>query len=151
MDTKNVLITGAIAGGVMALLSHIPIIAFGNCLICMWLWGGGIFAVWLYRRLDVSATKVEAGEGAILGVVSGVFGAVFGTILGTILGGAGIASLLASRAPVGEEILGSFAVAGVFSVLGFIFNIFIYPLFGAIGGAIGGTIIKGDSTNVIDV
>jgi len=148
MNTRSLLIAAGIAGAVMALLSNLPVLYLGNCLACMWLWTSGILGTWLYRRFEGSTT---AGQGAVVGVISGFLGAIIGTILGTIFGGAGLASLFASQSSTAEELLGGaagpFAVAGTFSLLGLLFNIFIYPFFGAIGGAVGGVIFGKPATS----
>jgi len=147
MNTRSLLITSGIAGTAMALLSNLPVLYLCNCLACLWLWTSGVFGAWLYRRIEGLTTP---GRGAVIGVISGLIGAIIGAILGTVFGGAGLASLLASQSGTAEELFGSaagsFALAGTFSFLGLLFNVFIYPLFGAIGGAIGGVIFGHKTT-----
>ena len=141
MNTRSLFIASGIAGIAMALLSNLPVIYLGNCLACLWLWSGGIFGAWIYSRSEHSITS---GQGAVIGVVGGLIGAIIGAVLSTILGGTGLSSLLGSQLGNAQELFGtaagSFALAGTLSLLGLMFNIFIYPLFGAIGGAIGGII-----------
>jgi hypothetical protein len=147
MNIRSLLIASGIAGAVMALLSNLPVLYLGNCLACLWLWTSGIFGAWLYSRNEGSTTP---GQGAVIGVLGGLIGAVIGAILGTIFGGAGLANLLGSQAGTSEELFGnvagSYTLAGTFSFLGLLINVFIYPLFGAIGGAIGGVIFRQKTT-----
>jgi hypothetical protein len=142
MNYRSMLIASGVGGLTMAVLSQLPVIQLGNCLGCMWLWGGGIFSVWFYRYLQGGASQLSIGEGTVIGVVSGFFGAIISFLIGTIFGGANIAAVLASRSDFIESMLGSLAVAGILSFLAFLFNIFIYPFFGAIGGAIGGVLFS---------
>jgi hypothetical protein len=147
METRSLLIASLVGGVVMALLSHLPVISLVNCLACAWLWLSGGFAVWFYLRQE-RKMSITAGQGAIIGALSGLFGAILGTIVGTIFGGATIAALAAAD-PSGtlEGALGSALMAGGFSLIGLLFNIFLYPFFGAIGGA-AATAILGKSSSV---
>jgi hypothetical protein len=139
-----------IAGLTMAALSNIPVISYGNCLGCMWLWVSGILGAMIYR---FSAHTITGGQGAVIGLLSGVVGAILGAILGSIVGGLGFASIVSSVMPSvspfvsgGTEntILPSLISGGAlgtgFALIWLLVTIFLYPLFGAIGGAIGGVI-----------
>ena len=55
----------------MALLSNLPLLSLGNCLLCLWVWGGGILAAWLYKRLQGTVT---VSDGGWLGVLAGLLG-----------------------------------------------------------------------------
>jgi hypothetical protein len=145
MNTRALLISGAIAGAVSALLSAIPIINFVNCLLCAWLWLGGIFAVWLYRKNAGGPTLVDTGRGAVIGLVAGLFGAVVASILTAIVG-AGAPALPAETMAQLEDQLGEAAEVitnpGASLAVGILFNLILYPLFGAIGGLIGAAVFK---------
>ena len=147
MNTRSLFIASGIAGLAMALLSNFPVIYLGNCLACLWLWSGGILGAWIYRH---SENSITTGQGAVIGLVGGLIGVVLGAIFGTIFGGVGLSALLASQASNAQELFGSaggsFGFAGLMSFLGLLFNIFIYPLFGAIGGAIGSVIFASKTT-----
>jgi hypothetical protein len=147
MNNRSLLITAGIAGLVMALLSSIPVVNLMNCVACLWLWVGGIFGAWLYKRQEGS---INGGQGAAIGAIAGVIGAILAAILGTIFGSVGMAGLSALEATTGEDFLGgalgSVVAAGTSSLIGFLFNIFLFPLFGAIGGAIGGVIFANKPT-----
>lgn len=141
LNNRSLWIAGAIAGALMAILSTIPIINLANCLLCAWLWLGGMFAVWFYRRDN--RVPLSMGQGATIGAVAGLIGAVIATILGLILGGAGLASSLASQAETlgetGDMIVGLMA-GGLGTVIGLFFNLVFYTAFGAIGGLIGASL-----------
>jgi hypothetical protein len=147
MNTRSLLIASGSAGIAMALLSNLPLIYLGNCLACLWLWSAGMFGAWIYRR---SENSITTGQGVVIGLISGLIGAVLGAILGTIFGGVGLASLLASQSGDVQQLFGeaagSFTFAGMMSLIYLVFNIFIYPLFGAIGGAIGSVIFAPKTT-----
>ena len=142
MKLGSLFIAGGIAGLVMATLSNLPFISYGNCLGCMWLWLSGILGAVIYR---FSANSITGGQGAVVGLLSGVVGALVGTILGAIFGSIGFANLFsAAMGGTGDTILPSLGGAGVlgtsFALIELLFTIFLYPLFGAIGGAIGGVV-----------
>ena len=137
-------IAGGIAGVVMATLSSVPVIAYGNCLGCMWLWLSGILGAGIYRY---SAHTITGGQGAVIGLLSGVVGAIIGAVLSAIFGSIGFASLFSSTMGSTEDTLfpsltGGGALGTGFALIGLLFTIFLYPLFGAIGGAVGGIIFS---------
>jgi hypothetical protein len=81
--------------------------------------------------------------------VAGLIAAVIGTIVGAIFGGAMLASVIAAD-PTGqaEAALGGLVGGSAFSLIGFFFNIVLYPLFGAIGGAAYASIAKPPASKV---
>jgi hypothetical protein len=138
LNNRSLLIAAVIAGVLMAILSSIPIVHLVNCLLCAWLWLGGMFAVWYYKRENPSG--VTPGQGALIGAAAGLIGAVLAAILGLIFGGAGMAAALEAQ----REVLGDAAdqiiammAGGLGVLLTVIFNLVFYTLFGAIGGLIG--------------
>jgi hypothetical protein len=141
MDNKTMFLAALVGGLVMVVLTQVPVLNLINCLICAGLWIGGIAAVWFYRRQ--TGQFVSGGQGAVLGAIAGLIGAVLGAIVGTIFGGALLSSMIAAD-PTGtaSDLLGGLAVSGTVSIVGFIFNIILYPLFGAIGGAAYASIAK---------
>ncbi|MGQ9815610.1 MAG: hypothetical protein ACUVR3_10765, partial [Candidatus Roseilinea sp.] len=80
LNTRSLLIAAGIAGVAMGILSSIPILSLGNCLLCGWVWGGAIFAVWLYKRNENSVT-VTTGQGIVIGLVAALIGAVTSWVL----------------------------------------------------------------------
>ena len=81
MNGKNLFLASLIGGVVIAALSNIPIISLGNCLLCMWVWLGGIFAAWLYKRFNGSLTT---GQGAGVGALAGLIGSLIGMVIGLL-------------------------------------------------------------------
>jgi hypothetical protein len=69
-----------IGGLVMGLLSGLPYVSLGNVACCLWVVSGGALATYLYIRK--SATPVNMGEGALIGLLAGVFGAIVKLIVG---------------------------------------------------------------------
>jgi hypothetical protein len=141
MDKRNMFISALVGALVMVVLTQVPFLNLINCLICAGLWIGGIVAVWFYRRQ--TGQLVTGGQGALLGALAGLIGAVLGAIIGAIFGGALLSTMIASD-PTGtaEEALGGFVGAGATAMVGFLFNIIVFPLFGAIGGAAYAVIAK---------
>jgi len=86
MNTRALLLSGLIAGVLMGLLSELPILSIANCCLCLWIWAGGIFAVFLYRRFDNSVGATTLTQGVLVGLVAGLVAAVLGTILAAIIG-----------------------------------------------------------------
>jgi len=152
MKLSSLLIAGTIGGTVMALLSSLPVILYGNCLGCMWVWLSAIFAAWLYRFSAGHSHAVTAGQGAVVGGLSGFIGAIGAAILGAIFGSVGMARLLQGMGSGPDNPfpalsgLGGLEFGVSTALIGLLFTIFLFPLFGAIGGAIGGVIFGKSAT-----
>ena len=142
-SNRSLWIAALVAGVAMAVLSTIPFISALNCLLCAWLWLGGIFAVWYYKRSNPGF--LTTSQGATIGAIAGLIGAVIGTILGLVVNSAGVAAQLAAQAEAmgdaGGQIVTMLA-GGLGVVIGLILNLILYTLFGAIGGFIGASIFK---------
>jgi len=50
MNTRSFVLSVLIAGVVIGFLANLPILNLINCALCIWVWLGGILAVFLYRR-----------------------------------------------------------------------------------------------------
>lgn len=138
LQNRSVWMTALIAGALMGVLSSIPGVSLVNCLLCGWLWLGGIFAVWYYKRSY--AGIVTPGDGALLGAAAGLIGAVVGTILGAVIGAsATMAQLTQAGEMLGEtgDAVIALMAGGVGTVIMFFFNLVFYVGFGALGGLIG--------------
>ena len=150
LNTRSMLIAGVIAGVVIGVLSNIPLISCLNCLLLAWVWGGGIGAVYLYRRYE-HQLPVTITQGLVLGAVAGAIGAVVGGIAVIIFGGltAAFAAMVAnSIGDIGNIATNTFLSTG-FRFFDVIRNIFVYGIFGAIGGLIATALIwKAPSTTV---
>ena len=86
MNTRSLILSALIAGAVLGTLGNLPVLNFFNCLLCLWVWLGGIFAVYLYNRYERNRTQVvEAsatpGQGAGIGALAGVIGAAIGALV----------------------------------------------------------------------
>jgi hypothetical protein len=144
MNSKAIT-AAAIAGVGIGILSAIPIVGAVNCLLCGWVWGGGIFAIWLYKRQS-GALGVESGQGAMIGGLAGIIGGLVSGVLGLALsslsGGtaAQIAAITAQMDPQQLEqfkpVLDAVASGGV-GIASICISAGIFAVFGAIGGLIG--------------
>lgn len=141
LQNRSVWITGLLAGALMALLSTVPLINLVNCLLCGWLWLGGMFAVWYYKRSHPEV--ISQADGALLGAVAGLIGAVIASLLGMILGTAALSDTLAQAAgqagQTGDAVIALLA-GGLGTIIGLVFNLIFYIGFGALGGLIGASI-----------
>ena len=142
MNAKNLLLASLIGGLVIAVLSNFPFINWLNCILCMWVWLGGIFAAWLYKRFEGSVT---VGQGAAVGALAGLIAGLVGAVI-SLLGFTGTqAALDAMSQYLGPEVTGGIQLselAGPLTVFAGIINVLIYALFGVVGGLIGGSIFK---------
>jgi hypothetical protein len=142
LNTRSLLLSGLIAGVAMGLLSQIPLVACINCLLLGWVWGGGIGAVFVYRRYEKNP-PLSTTQGLVLGATAGVIGAVVGGFAAALFGGMTAAFTHALANLVGENgrsITNIFITSG-FSLLRIIRDIFIYGIVGAIGGLIATALI----------
>lgn len=141
MNTRSFLLSSLIAGAVLGVLGNLPVLNFINCLLCLWVWLGGIFAVYLYNRYERSRTQLDqagatVGQGAGIGALAGVVGAFVGVIVYALT------SFIST--PMLESLARSLDInmfnpgTGIGRAMTFFcFNIILYPLFGAIGGLLG--------------
>ncbi|MBI2331049.1 MAG: hypothetical protein HYU84_02555 [Chloroflexi bacterium] len=139
MNIKSLFISAVMSGFVMALVAYLPYIWMVNCLICMGVWGSGIFGAWLYKKRE-SGFPVTPSQGAVVGGLSGIVASVIGLILGILFGSAGMNGFLESQIAGTGGMDSSWIPSAGYSMMNFFFSIVIYPFFGAIGGAIGGTV-----------
>jgi hypothetical protein len=139
MNAKNLWIA-ALSGAVMTtLLANVPVVDFVNLLLCAGFWGGAVFAVWLYRRLNGNLTL---GQGVGIGALTGLLAGVLGFSI-SFLGLAGLQGIVNEiKLFAGAENVGtidfSLGEAIAFNTVGVMINI----LFGTIGGVIGGAIFR---------
>ncbi len=145
LNQRALLISAGIAGVVMALLSNIPLINCVNCLLCGWIWAGGILAVFIYRNQEHNP-PLDVTKGIIIGALAGVVAAVIGAIFALIFRGlnAAFVTALASLNPDVQSFgggLGNLIASTSFGILDLIRNIIVYGIFGAIGGVIATALI----------
>jgi hypothetical protein len=155
MNTRALLLSGLIAGVLMALFSELPIISILNCCLCLWIWVGGIFAVFLYRRFDNSVGPTTLTQGVLVGLVAGLVSAVLGTILAAIIGpiswqflSRALDLVQGSGTDLGS-ITGLLESRSGFSFFELITNLVFYSFFGVVGGMLGTLIFKGGQSSPI--
>ena len=135
MNNRALLLSGVVGALVMVVLSNVPFLNLINCLLCAGVWLGGMAAVWFYRRQ--TGQPFTAGQAAIIGVVAGLIGALLSSIVASVFGADAMQAVLDAD-PTGQtrSALGSFVGGTASFLVGFVINIILYPLFGAVGGAI---------------
>ena len=145
MNTRALLISAGIAGVLAGVLSGLPIVSAVNCLLCGWVWGAGILAVYLYRR-NTGAAPVTTSTGLIIGLLVGIISAILASLLST-------AFTANTPVPLTQEQLEQLGDAAEFltnpAAMGattFLVNLIAHPIFGAIGGLIGSAIFKNRAT-----
>jgi hypothetical protein len=135
MNTRNLLISAGIGGAAMGILSGVPLVSLANCILCLWVWAGGILAVYVYVRME--NTTLTSGQGAIIGAIAGVVGAIIASILGLVFGAASLAALSAMNSTGMGDVTSGLATQGIGSAVWFLIEIVIFPGFGALAGLIG--------------
>jgi hypothetical protein len=151
MKSSSMLVAAGVGGLIMLALTKIPLISCLNCLFCIGIWGSGILTVWFYRQMEKDQPGLDIGQGILLGILAGVAAAVLASVVGAVFSGANtLASLdqlrnvngVSERFPFLSGYY--FQRATLFSgslIGGLLCNLILYPLFGAIGGAIATGII----------
>ena len=157
MNSKA-LTAAAIAGVGIGLLSSIPILNLVNCLLCAWVWGGGILAIYLYKR-NAGDVAVQSSQGALIGLVAGVIGGLIAGVLGAVLGAGSFAAIasqmqsqMSSLDPAQQEQMKAMVDAMASGGLGIVtvcMSVVIYGVFGLIGGLIGAATIGKPKTAVM--
>lgn len=147
MNTRSFILSALIAGSLLGLLANLPLLNLVNCFLCVWVWLGGILAVFLYRRFAADIPDLTVAQGAGLGALSGLIGTFVGTLVFLVTGALSmpIFESMARGMQVegdlpfqgGSGIWGIFAAAVFFLIL----NLVLYPIFGAVGGMIGAGLI----------
>ena len=149
MDNK--LKPALIGGGLLGVLSGIPIVNFANCACCAWVIVGGVVASYLYQSKQPPGMPPNYGDGFLLGALTGLIGAVVSVIVSTpfsLIFNAGSISPEQIEGMMGGEELppavenmlatmgsGGFSCAGI--LFGLMFAVIVYPIFAGIGSLIG--------------
>lgn len=153
----------AMYGGIiMGLVSTLPIISLINCLCCAGLLLGGFLAVFFYKNNFTQDTSpYTSGDCMIVGLIAGNIGAVaaslFGLLIRSVFGGESpeevIDTLRQLNLPqesmeLAEQIL--MMLTGTFGFfLKLIFSLFIFGIFGLLGGLIAYSIFKPKGNQII--
>lgn len=143
MSARSLILSGLIGGVIIAALSNFPLLNLANCLLCLWVWLGGIFAVWLYRRFE---GRVTAGEGAAVGALAGLIAGAVGFIISLAGAAAMQGSFQAFAQVLPPDIAQSYNLTpGDFSRFGILVSCFSLLLFTGIGtlaGLLGAAIFR---------
>ncbi|MFQ5740516.1 MAG: hypothetical protein ACE5JX_16035 [Acidobacteriota bacterium] len=143
-----------IGGTFLGVTSALPLLQLLNCACCMLVLSGGILASFMYvRKYPPHLPQPTFADGALLGALAGAVGAVVDTLVeiplsfikGHILGLGfedELGNLLANQdIPPALRNLLEGMISGGFSLglilVGFLFSLVIFTLFGAIGGVVG--------------
>lgn len=147
MNTRAFLLSTLIAGALMGLLANLPVLNLINCCLCIWIWLGGALVVILYRQFHPEGVGATVGQGALLGIVAGLIAAVVGAVVFTVT--APISMPLFNNLARSLQIQGDLPfrsnnfgdILGA-SVIFFLMNVVLYPLFGALGAIIAASLMK---------
>jgi hypothetical protein len=144
----------ALLGGLaIGVLSALPVIQFGNACCCAWvLFGGGLAA---YLMQQNHPEPIGIGDGAVAGLLAGAFGSVVWLVLSISLRSvlAPFESAMAQRAlenaqdlpPAARQIIESIGTAPVIGfglILLFFVMLFLFSIFGLLGGLFGGLFFR---------
>jgi hypothetical protein len=147
MNSRSFILSALIAGVVIGVLANLPLLNFINCFLCLWVWVGGILGVFLYRRFQHGGPDLTPGQGAGLGAVAGLIGAFVGVVVyaATSFISMPLMARLADYLQVQGDL--PFRTGGPGAVIAstfffFMMNIVAYPLFGAISGLVGASLMR---------
>lgn len=139
-----------IGGALIGIVSAIPIINFINCFCCAGVILGGILAVHLYNK-NLTGLELTSSDGVTIGLMAGVSGALISTVLTSMITG-GVKNQIdkfleySSEMPpeVEDALLRVQEMGGelFFVIIGLVFSLIIYSIFGIIGGLIAVSIFK---------
>jgi hypothetical protein len=147
MNSRSFFLSALIAGVAIGLVAHLPLLNIINCFLCLWVWLGGILAVFLYRGFQHGECRLTAGQGAALGALAGLIGAFLGVVVNGITYAISqpIFLELARMLQVGDALPitgGGLAGALRSTFVFFGLDVVTYPLFGALSGLIGASLLR---------
>jgi hypothetical protein len=147
------ILVGAVVTGILST----SYLSFVNTFCCLGVILGAI--VTIQQFTSRTGRSVEAGDGAILGALTGVGGAVLGSLFDAVLRPLNLDSNTVSREMMKGFMEGMEGQQGMspemmqqfqgetglaMTLVGLVFSIVIYAVFGAIGGALGTALFGGD-------
>lgn len=139
-----------IGGALIGIISAIPIISLINCFCCAGVIIGGILAVHLYNK-NLGRLELTSSDGVVIGLMAGASGALISTILTSMITGGvkrQIDQILEYSTKIPPEIQDALIriqeMGGnlFFVIVGLVFSLIIFSIFGIIGGVIGVSILK---------
>lgn len=139
-----------IGGAFIGIISAIPIINWINCFCCAGVIIGGILAVRFYNK-NLGVFELTSSDGMTLGLMAGASGALISTILTAMFTGGvkqqidKVLEYSSEMPPELEEALLRIQEMGgelFFVIVGLVFSLIVYSIFGIIGGLIGVSLFK---------
>ena len=145
------------AGILIGFVSAIPFINFINCFCCAGILGGGVLAVFFYKQhFTPEMPPLTSGDCLAVGALAGIVGAVVSSVLSlivSVLFGNVLSHIIYDwmgkynlNVPGNEMDTLHSLMDESFTVVSFLWSLiaslFIYPLFGLLGGLIGWGIFK---------
>lgn len=138
----------------MAGILSTSVLGMINLLCCAGVIIGAMVGVWHYT--EENRLTIPSNQGALIGALSGVLGAVIAGLLNQLLIAIGLDFATAFQ----ESMLQRFGMSAeqleqmqqaqeggaIWVIVGTLFNVVLFAIFGALGGAIGASVFqKGDS------
>jgi hypothetical protein len=154
MNSRSFLLSTLIAGLLIGIFGNLPLLNLINCFLCLWVWIGGILAVVFYRQFQQGRADLTVAQGAGLGALAGLIGAVVGAVVFAVTSRLSfpIFDALSRFFEFGSD----FALPGagfweiVTTTLVFlVIDGILYPIFGALGGMIGASILRNRTTDIV--
>ena len=144
----------ALWGGVLiGVINGIPFLNIINCACCIGIIGGGLLAVYLYRRELDPGQPVTMSEGAALGLLAGLIGAVIAGVLGAIFSTAAFEFLYRISEYIDDSEIEALLhnidpslLSGGLVFFGFFLSLIVDGLFGVLGGLLGVSFFGGART-----
>ena len=148
----------ALLGGLaIGVLTSLPVVNIVNLCCCAWVVFGGALAAYLMQQSHPG--PVSAGDGAMVGLLAGAIGAVIGTLISVPIAMAMgpfqlemMERMLESSRDLPPEVRGWFeqwrasmmtrATFGMALIFGLLFSLFVYSVFGLLGGLLGAVMFK---------
>ncbi len=149
MNSRSFILSALISGVIIGLLANLPILNIINCFLCIFVWIGGVIAVFIYRGFEHGTLGLTTGQGAGLGALAGLFGAFIGIFVNILTGfiSQPIFNSIANYFQVGNMPFQSNTLASLLisSFFFFILDAIFYPIFGALSGLITVSLMRGGS------
>ncbi len=139
-----------IGGALIGIISAIPVISWINCFCCAGVIIGAILAVHLYNK-NLGGLELTSSEGVVIGLMAGASGALISTILTSMITGGvkrqidQILEYSTEIPPEIQDVLIHIQEMGgnlFFIIVGLVFSLIIFSIFGIIGGLIGVSILR---------
>ncbi|MBK8550040.1 MAG: hypothetical protein IPL53_02860 [Ignavibacteria bacterium] len=161
MNTPNRIIPIIYGTSIMTLIAVFPLLNFINVFCCAGIMAGGFAGVYTYwKQLQNTGLALTTKDGGMIGILCGILSAIFVTGFGLIL------SLFSETNPM-LDIMKTFDEIGIqtppemseymdkfsneynehgfsptITIISFVSNIILYPLFGSVGAILGVTYLN---------